>query len=459
VDRSGPTAAVPSFDGEVRFDEPTLDAAADDFGHVVRRTPTAVLRPTSVRDVAGALRWAGRLGHRVAPRGQGHSVWGRSQVDHGLVIDMSTLRSVHPVQGDRVVVDAGARWSDVLAATLPDGLTPPVLTDYLDLSIGGTLAVGGVGATTARYGMQSDNVVELDVVTGRGDVVTCSAERHPDLFDAVRAGLGQLGVIARATLALVPAPGSVWRVLMFYPHLGAMRRDARRLADDTRLDAVQGAVLFDPTSGWTFRLDAAAFITGSARDAPTLPDGLGDDPTRRQSTTMSYVDYVNRLAPFEAALRASGQWSSPHPWLATFIGDSTVEQLVGAELGRLDPAVDLGQFGQVVLSPIRRAAVTSPMVRLPTEALCYAFNLIRVPPSDHIDATNQLVERNRGVYERVRDAGGTLYPVSALSLSPADWRHHLGPVYDGLARAKRAYDPLGILTPGYEVFDGRSDPG
>ena len=59
--------------------------------------------------------------------------------------------------------------------TLPRGLTPPVLTDYLNLSVGGTLAVGGVGATTPRYGLQSDNVLEIDVVTGRGEVLTCSA--------------------------------------------------------------------------------------------------------------------------------------------------------------------------------------------------------------------------------------------------------------------------------------------
>jgi cytokinin dehydrogenase len=82
---------------------------------------------------------------------------------------------------------AGATWSGVLAATLPFGLTPPVLADYLRLSVGGTLTVGGVGAMTARHGLQADNVLELDVVTGRGDLLTCSPERHPDLFDAVRA--------------------------------------------------------------------------------------------------------------------------------------------------------------------------------------------------------------------------------------------------------------------------------
>ena len=82
---------------------------------------------------------------------------------------MSTLRSIGAVEGDRVVVEAGAKWSEVLRATLAQGKTPPVLTEYLELSVGGTLVVGGVGATTSTFGVQSDNVIDLEVVTGNGE--------------------------------------------------------------------------------------------------------------------------------------------------------------------------------------------------------------------------------------------------------------------------------------------------
>ena len=132
------------------------------------------------------VRRANRHGHKVAPQGQRHSVYGRAQTDGGIVIDMSQRRSIHSVGADRVTVDAGATWRDVLAATLPQRLTPPVLANYLDLSVGGTLVIGGVGDTTTRYGMQSDNVLELEVVTGEGRRVRCSPRRNADLFDAVR---------------------------------------------------------------------------------------------------------------------------------------------------------------------------------------------------------------------------------------------------------------------------------
>ena len=101
---------------------------------------------------------------------------------------------------------------------------------------------------------------------------------------------------------------------------------------------------------------------------------------------------------------------------------------------------------------LARGLPDEPLLRLPAEGLCHAFNLIRMPGSAGLAATEGLVADNRAVYERVRAAGGTLYPVSALPMAAGDWRRHFGPAYGGLARARRRFDPLGILTPGYEIF-------
>ena len=162
---------------------------------------------------------------------------------------MGRLRTVHAVEHDRVVVDAGATWREVLAATLPRGLAPPGLPDYLDLSVGGTLVVGGVGSAVSRSGVLSDHVLELQVVTGRGERRTCSPHSDPGLFDAVRAGLGQVAVVTRATLRLVPAPRQVRRFQLFYPDLAAMLGDQRLLTREQRFERVQGAVLRAPAGG------------------------------------------------------------------------------------------------------------------------------------------------------------------------------------------------------------------
>ncbi|RZK74854.1 MAG: FAD-binding protein [Rhodococcus sp. (in: high G+C Gram-positive bacteria)] len=447
------------MDGELRFDQVARAQAADDFGHIVHTAPEAVLLPGSTDDVAETIRWAAKRGRTFAAQGQRHSVWGRSGARNGIVADMSTLHSVGRVQGDRIVVGAGVTWREVLAATLPRGKTPPVLTDYLELSVGGTLVVGGVGGTTSRYGVQSDNVIAMDVVTGTGEAITCSAQSNSDLFDAVRAGLGQVGVITEATLELVAAPEQVRRFVLFYPNLTGMLTDARLLSADAGFDAVQGAILAAPTGGLSFQLDVATFFTGNPPDDELLLAGLSDDPARRNPSTIAYVDYLERLAGLEAALRANGQWFHPHPWITTFIGDSHVESVVDDELGSLDPAMDLGRFGQIVLSPIRTGAITSPLLRTPSEGLCFAFNFVRVPTTADLDDAHRLVESNRAVYERVRSAGGTLYPVSAFPMSNEDWRRHFGSAFHRLDEAEKKFDPDHVLTPGYDVFEGGPHDG
>jgi len=125
--------------------------------------------------------------------------------------------------------------------------------------------------------------------------------------------------------------------------------------------------------------------------------------------------------------------------------------VVAGDLAELTPA-GRGPLGQVALSPILRASVGSPLLRLPADQLCYAFNLIPLTPSDDPAGARRLVAANRATYERVRDAGGTLYPVSAFPMAPADWRATSGRRSACSARPRTNTTPAGVLTPGYEVF-------
>jgi FAD/FMN-containing dehydrogenase len=67
------------------------DGRADDFGHIVHKTPEAVLLPGSADDVAKTIQWTASRGGKFAPQGQRHSTFGRSLVPSGVVADMSTL--------------------------------------------------------------------------------------------------------------------------------------------------------------------------------------------------------------------------------------------------------------------------------------------------------------------------------------------------------------------------------
>src|SRR5215216_4300180 len=87
----------PNFDGVLLLDDASRAAAADDFGHLVHRQPLAVLKPASVSDVVKLIRFARRNNIQVAVRGQGHSTQGQSQVEAGVVVDMSTLATIHEI--------------------------------------------------------------------------------------------------------------------------------------------------------------------------------------------------------------------------------------------------------------------------------------------------------------------------------------------------------------------------
>lgn len=449
---SGPLERVPILDGELRLDAPTRNSAADDYGHIVRRRPRAVLRPGSVSDVVVMMRYCRARGLPVAARGQGHSTHGQAQVESGLVIDMSTLADIR-VRGDRAVVQAGALWSQVLAAALRHGRTPPVLTDYLELSVGGTLSVGGVGGTTHQHGAQVDGVLELEVVTGNGHRLTCSPTRRTDLFHAVLAGLGQCAVIVSATVTLTPAPTTVRRYQLRYPTVAELTADQRRVVADGRFDYLEGSGEPDGAGGWRYVMEAVAFWPGQdAPDDAALIGDLSHQAGSEEIDDLPYLDFADRLAPGVAYLKSTGEWYDPHPWWNGFVPGSAVDSFVESAMADLTPA-DIGPSGVVLLYPFSRSLLRTPLLRTPTDPEVFLFALLKTAtPGPGAPSAQEMVDANRSLYERLRDVGGYQYPVGSIPMGPRDWRTHFGDAWSKLATAKRRYDPRTILAPGQGIF-------
>jgi FAD/FMN-containing dehydrogenase len=438
----------PSVSGEFNCELDVRAAAANDFGNIIHRQPQAVLRPASSADIASLMRWANDRRLKVAARGQGHSTYGRPLAEDGVVIDMGTIHMIGEVRDGRIVVGAGATWRSVLDAALAHGLTPPVLTNYLGLSVGGTITVGGCGGTSSRLGMQTDHVLELDVVTGEGREVTCLASSNSDLFDAVRAGLGQCGIMTRVTLRLQRAPERVRRFQLFYQDLSSLTAAQRSMLVEQRFDQLQGAILPDGAGGWRYQLDGAVFYDSDAvpNDERVLA-GLSDDRAAAVVTDLTYRDDAHAFGKFENILRSKGQWLNPKPWLLTFLRGSNAERVAAEIVGGLT-GEEIGPFGRITYYPMLTGASRTPLVRLPDESVAFAFNIIRIPSA----RTEQMVAQNRMLYERIRDAEGILYPVGALPMSADDWRAHFGPRWPLLREAKQRHDPGNSLTPGYDLF-------
>jgi cytokinin dehydrogenase len=440
------------FPGKVSLDPDVRAVTAHDFGRLIHRQPRGVLRPASSADVASLMRWAKGQGVKVSARGQGHSIYGRALVEDGVVVDMSAMSAIHDIGQDRIVVDAGVTWRDLLDKTLTQGLTPPVLTNYLGLSVGGTIAVGGIGAASSRHGTQTDNVVALDVVTGEGNEVSCSATEKPDLFDAVRAGLGQCGIVTRATLRLVRAPERVRRFQLFYRDLPALAADQRRALMEGRFDQLQGAILPDGSGAWRYQLDGAVFHgSGSAPDDKAVLAGLSDERGAAVIADLTYREDALAFGKFETLLRSKGQWFNPQPWLLTFLRGTNAEQVVAGILAGLTGDA-VGPFGRITIYPLVTKAFRTPLVRLPAEDIVSVFNLIRIPASNDAATAERMLAENRMLYDRIREAGGIQYPVGAFAMSPGDWEVHFGSGWPPLREAKQRYDPGRLLVPGYNLF-------
>jgi FAD/FMN-containing dehydrogenase len=442
--------ALPPLDGVLYTDRDTRNAAADDFGHIVHRQPNAVLKPGSIEDIIRVIRFARTHKLKVAARGQGHSTYGQPQVEAGVVIDMNMLNTIHYIGADRAIVDAGVLWSQLLLATLEQQLTPPVLTDYIELSVGGTLSAGGIGGTSHRYGVQVDNVLEVQVVTGEGNLETCSPSQKRALFAAVLAGLGQCGLVVRATIRLIPAESHARVFLLFYSDLAAFTNDQRLLIADERFNYVEGQVVPDVSGGWRYMLEAASFYTPPQKPNNTsLLAGLSYSRDTEQIEDRSYFDFANRLAPTVAFLKESGVWSYPHPWLDLFVPGKVVERYVGEIVSTLTLA-DTGQ-GPVLLYPVKSDRFTLPLFRIPDEPVVFLFSILRTAPPDAAAIASMLAD-NRTFFERNRDLGGTRYAIGAVAFSKEDWKQHFRPVWGRLVSAKRRYDPDNVLTPGHGIF-------
>jgi FAD/FMN-containing dehydrogenase len=434
---------LPPLDGVLYRDEATRTEYGQDFGQIVFERPLAVLKPGSARDISLIIQFARRNRIRIVGRGKSHTVFGQSQVKAGVSIDMSALATISAIGHDRIIVDAGIRWHDLLKATLEQGLMPPVLPDYIGQTVGGTLSVGGIGGMTYRHGAQVDHVLELSVITGEGQQVQCSATRNRDLFEAALAGQGQVAVIAQAVLRLVPAPSNVRLYDLFYADLPTLIGDLNRVMDDERFDQIEGWALPQPDGTWAYLLEAIAFhrADGPPNDLALL-DGLRHLPEATQKADMSFWEWSTRV-PLNLP-------KQPHPWIDLIVPGSAITAFVGDVQATIKPLAPADSFS-ILLIPAKPARFTRPLFRAPSEEHAFGFGILRFSPYDS-NVIGQILDYNRKLFDKNRDLGGTHYPISAVRLAAKDWRRHYGPYWDELLAAKRRYDPDNVLASGPDVL-------
>ena len=151
--------------------------------------PMAVALCKTANDARESLAWARENDVPIAIRSGGHNYAGYSTTG-GLVISFDRMRRV--VVDDShatLVVQPGARNTDVYAGLQPHGVAISA-GRCPTVAIGGLVLGGGIGFSSRKLGLTCDHLLEAELITADGKTRTCNERENADLFWALRGGGG-----------------------------------------------------------------------------------------------------------------------------------------------------------------------------------------------------------------------------------------------------------------------------
>ncbi len=178
----------------------------------VRAQPAVIRYPSTLNEIAAIVREASARGVCMRAVGAGHSFTPLVATD-GILVSLDRFAGLESVDFTtrRATVRGGTRIKALGEELARHGLAQANLGDIDVQSIAGAISTGTHG-TGATLGSIATQVVELTLVTGTGEIVTCSEAHNRDLFKAAQVSLGALGIVALVTLQLEPAYRLDYRV-------------------------------------------------------------------------------------------------------------------------------------------------------------------------------------------------------------------------------------------------------
>jgi hypothetical protein len=212
-----------------RGDE-TYDEHRAVWNGMIDKKPALIARCADVNDVVEAVNFARRYDLLIAVRGGGHNIAGTAICDDGLVIDLSLMTKVEVDPEARTArAQGGTTIAELDAATQQYGLATPMGV-VSETGIAGLTLGGGIGWLRRKYGLSSDNLLSVEVVTADGRILTARPSENPDLFWGIRGGGGNFGIVTSFEYQLHPVGPEVMFVFVLYH--GSKIREALRYYRD-----------------------------------------------------------------------------------------------------------------------------------------------------------------------------------------------------------------------------------
>ena len=389
--------------------------------------PGAVAIPESADAVSSIVRMAARDGLQLAIRGGGHSQGEQSLTDGGLVLDTMRLDRVQPLGQELVRAQGGAQWGTVVDALHGTGRLPRVLADIAEVTVGGTLSAGGLGTTSHRHGLQIGQVEQLEVVTGTGERVRCSPMRNADLFDAVRGGQGQFGIITEAWIRLRKAGRRFRQYELRYRDVDRFMSDLEQIVDDGRFDHLRAE---SRVHDQRIILRAGVEYDGKL-DHGKLLHGLEYD-------RMAIVWDTSEVGHAAMFPRWGFRRENYHPWRDWFLPWEALPSLLAQPW--LDPQwVPRAPRSWTGVYPIRTEALDAPLFMRPTGERMFSYSVLAV--LDEYEKARVLAARLREIDRALVELGGKSYLSGGVGYGRREWKEHYGETLETGIAWKRKFDP------------------
>ncbi|WP_372510761.1 FAD-binding protein [Mycobacterium montefiorense] len=170
-------------------------------------------------------------------------------------------------------IDAAAHTAEVagmctyehlVAATLRYGLSPLVVPQLKTITVGGAVSGLGIESASFRNGLPHESVLEMDILTGAGELVTASRSQHSELFRAFPNSYGTLGYSTRMRIELEPAAPFVALRHIRFRSLPELVAAMDRIIDT----AGQGGTPVDYLDGVVFSPDESYLCVGRRTTTP-----------------------------------------------------------------------------------------------------------------------------------------------------------------------------------------------
>ena len=270
------------------------------------RSSAVFAEPSSILALRDVLTDASELGLSVACRGSGRSYGDAALNEFGLVLSLSGMRRILAWDAATGIIDVepGVTIEDLWRHGLPQGYWPAVVPGTMFPTVGGCVAMNIHGKNHFAVGGFGDHVLELDLLTSDGALITCNRAQEPELFRAVIGGMGLLGVTTRI------------RLQMKRIYSGQMKVIGRTAAN---LDAL--FELFDarlPEADYLVGL-VDAFARGGRLGRAVIHEGYslaeGEDSAADQSLTLAGQELPKR---FFGLLPRHHMWRLLRPWVNRF---------------------------------------------------------------------------------------------------------------------------------------------